>query len=140
MNNLISINGISMPNPLQLEVDRLLMVIAQLRQKQAPAIVEIAKELQDAGLNNWGNRASTAAAEISEECGDAVMAAIFEIRDIALEMPSWNQCDRIRAKFEWVCETTKTALMPEQAIALQAILDVGSPSTGPVAADYLKFC
>jgi hypothetical protein len=104
--------------------------IASLKSELAPAIAEITPALMAAGLNAWGARAAK-----NPQLMDALMALFA----IASETRSAGQCQRISTLFVDICEQSQEVPTPAEAQAMQAILDVGAPSTGPIAAKYLSF-
>lgn len=113
--------------------------IGALKLKLAPAIAEIADELLRVALFSWGNAASTAAGNVSTDLGDQVMALIIDLKITAIEPPSIRQCDRIKQIFGTICHLSGVEPTAEQTTALNAVLDQGCPSTGPVSSKYLRF-
>ena len=117
---------------LQATIGQLQQTIAQLQLETSPDIAAITPALMDAGLLAWGNRATMANSE-------AVLALVIELRDTAMAPRSITQCDRIKQLFGEICARSKVFPTSAEAQAMQAILDVGPPSTGPIAEKYLSF-
>jgi hypothetical protein len=114
------------------QITQLQQQIATLQLEASPAISEITPALMDAGLLAWGERATMANSE-------AVLALVIELRDTAMAPRSIAQCDRIKDIFGKICSRSGVVPTPAEAQAMQAILDVGPPSTGQIAAKYLSF-
>jgi hypothetical protein len=134
----IEIDGVKMPNPLQHEVDRLNTLIRdrdatieQLQTQLSPDIASLIGPLRSAGLDAWSDAAVTA--------GENLMPLVLELLSIASQPPSWSQCQQIKDLFGAICQQSGVLPTQEQAIAMQAILDKGSPTTGPVGKDWLRF-
>jgi hypothetical protein len=106
--------------------------IGQLKLELTPDIAAITPALMDAGLLAWGERATMANSE-------AVLGLVIELRDVAMAPRSIGQCDRIKDIFGEIRERSRVDPTAAEAQAMQAILDVGPPSTGPIASKYLSF-
>jgi hypothetical protein len=105
--------------------------IAKLQAQLSPDIASLIGPLQEAGLTAWGASATKT---------PELMAKVLALLSIATQPPSWNQCQQIKDLFGEICVESGVIPTPEQAIAMQAILDVGSASTGPVGNEWLRFC
>jgi hypothetical protein len=105
--------------------------IAQLQTQLSPDIASLIGPLRSAGLDAWGDAAVTA--------GENLMPLVLELLSIASQPAKWNQCQQIKDLFGAICQQSGVLPTQEQAIAMQAILDNGSPTTGPVAKDWLRF-
>jgi hypothetical protein len=105
--------------------------IAQLQTQLSPDIASLIGLLRSAGLDAWGDAAVTA--------GENLMPLVLELLSIASQPANWNQCQRIKDLFGAICQQSGVLPTQEQAIAMQAILDKGSPTTGPVSKDWLRF-
>jgi hypothetical protein len=106
--------------------------IAALKAELAPEIAEITPALMEAGLLAWGNRATIA------DPGE-VLPFVLQLNQAAIEPRSVTQCDRIKGLFVTICQRSGVVPTPDEAQAMQSILDVGPPSTGPIASKYLSF-
>jgi hypothetical protein len=106
----------------------------ELKTKLSPNIASLADALLAAGLESWGEAAITAA-----NPEDGVFRMVRDLEAVAREPASWSQCDRIKQLFSTICHYSKIAPTPEQASAMQAVLDAGSATTGPVAPEHLNF-
>jgi hypothetical protein len=112
------------------QITQLQQQIATLKLELTPAISEITPALMGAGLNAWGARATKS---------PQLMAMLMELFAIALETRSAGQCQRISTLFVDICQLSQEIPTPAEAQAMQAILDVGPRSTGPISAKYLSF-
>ena len=117
---------------LQATIGQLQQQVEQLQLEVSPDIAAITPALMDAGLLAWGDRAT--AGEDKE-----TLALVIQLRDTAMAPRSIGQCDRIKHLFGEICQRSGVVPLPAEAQAMQAILDVGPPSTGPIAAKYLSF-
>lgn len=117
-------------------LDAAMETIVQLKAQLAPAIFEITPALLDAGLLEWGQDAVSA---VDQELGREIMGLVIQLKEIAGEPPSWNQCDLIKELFGTIGTMSGVWPSSAQATAMQAVLDAGCPSTGPVSADQLSF-
>jgi hypothetical protein len=113
-------------------IAQLQQTIEQLQLEVSPAINEITPALMAAGLLAWGNRATAGEDE-------AVLALVIELRDVAMAPRSIGQCDRIKDIFGEIRQRSGVDPTAAEAAAMQAILDIGPASTGPIAAKYLNF-
>ena len=104
--------------------------IASLKLELAPAVAEITPALMAAGLNAWGARATK---------NPQLMNMLMDLFAIASETRSAGQCQRISTLFVDICQLSQEDPTPAEAQAMQAILDTGPPSTGPIGAKYLSF-
>jgi hypothetical protein len=114
------------------QITELQATIAELQLEVSPEINEITPALMDAGLLAWGDRAT--AGEDKE-----TLALVIQLRDVAMAPRSIGQCDRIKHLFGEICQRSGVFPLPAEAQAMQAILDIGPASTGPIAAKYLSF-
>jgi hypothetical protein len=105
--------------------------IEQLQTQLSPDIASLIGPLRSAGLDAWGDAAVTA--------GENLMPLVLELLSIASQPASWNQCQQIKDLFGAICQQSGVLPTQEQAIAMQAILDKGSLTTGPVGKDWLRF-
>jgi hypothetical protein len=117
---------------LQQQIDQLQAEIGQLKLEASPDIASITPALMDAGLLAWGERATMANSE-------AVLGLVIELRDVAMAPRSITQCDRVKDIFGKICDRSGVVPTAGEAQAMQAILDIGPASTGPIAAKYLSF-
>ena len=117
---------------LQQEITDRNKTIAQLQLEVAPDIAAITPALMTAGLLAWGNRATAADSE-------NVLELVMELRDTAMAPRSINQCNRIKYLFGEICSLSGVSPTSTEAKEMQAILDKGTSSTGPVDAKYLSF-
>ena len=117
---------------LQQEITSRDNTIAQLQLEVAPDIAAITPTLMKAGLLAWGNRATAADSE-------NVLELVMELRDTAMAPRSINQCNRIKYLFGEICSLSGVFPTSTEAKEMQAILDKGTSSTGPVDAKYLSF-
>jgi hypothetical protein len=106
----------------------------ELKTKLSPNIASLVDALLAAGLESWGEAAITAA-----NPEDGVFRMVRELEAVAREPASWSQCDRIKTLFGTACYHSKIVPTPEQAAEMQAVLDAGTPMTGPVTAKWLDF-
>jgi hypothetical protein len=106
--------------------------IAALKTELSPAINEITSALMSAGLLAWGNRATITDPSV-------VLPLVLQLNQAAIEPRSVTQCDRIKGLFVTICQRSGVVPTPDEAQAMQSILDVGPPSTGPIASKYLSF-
>jgi hypothetical protein len=113
-------------------IGQLQQTIEQLKLEVSPDIAAITPALMAAGLLAWGNRAT--AGEDEE-----TLALVIQLRDAAMAPRSITQCDRIKHLFGEICQRSGVVPSPSEAQAMQAILDIGPASTGPIAAKYLSF-
>jgi hypothetical protein len=113
------------------EITDLNFKIAQLQTQLSPDIASLIGPLRSAGLDAWGDAAITA--------GENLMPLVLRLLSIASQPPGWNQCQQIKDLFGAICQQSGVLPTQEQAIAMQAILDKGSPTTGPVGKDWLRF-
>jgi hypothetical protein len=104
--------------------------IAALKLDLAPEIKEITPALMAAGLNAWGARATK---------NPQIMDMLMALFAIASEPRSAGQCHRISTLFVEICNASLEVPTSAEAQAMQTILDVGPPSTGPIASKYLSF-
>lgn len=119
---------------LQAEVGAKDSVIADLKAQLSPAICEILSSLLLAGLEQWAESAITNA---DSELG--VFPMVLRLKETAQKPPYIGQCQDIKNLFGTICYYSKTPPTHEQASAMQALLDAGCPSTGPVTPEYLNF-
>ena len=113
-------------------IGQLQQQIAQLQLEVAPDIAAITPALMAAGLLEWGNRATSG--------NDAeTLALVIQLRDVAMAPRSIGQCDRIKDIFGKIRERSGVDPTAAEAVAMQAILDIGPASTGPISAKYLSF-
>jgi hypothetical protein len=105
--------------------------IEQLQTQLSPDIASLIGPLRSAGLDAWGDAAVTA--------GENLMPLVLELLAIASQPANWSQCQQIKDLFGAICQQSGVLPTQEQAIAMQAILDNGSPTTGPVGNDWLRF-
>jgi hypothetical protein len=105
--------------------------IAQLRTELAPDIASLITPLQEAGLTAWGDAAVTA--------GENLMPLVLRLLSIASQPRYWHQCQEIKDLFGAIGQASGIWPTPEQASAMQAILDTGTAATGPVTAKWLDF-
>lgn len=117
---------------LQGQIAELQQQVTQLQLELSPDIAAVTPALMAAGLLTWGERATMANSE-------AVLGLVLELRDIAMAPRSISQCDRIKDTFGTICGLSGVVPTPSEAQAMQAVLDAGSPSTGPIAAKHLSF-
>lgn len=110
--------------------------IAQLKTKLSPDIASITPALLEAGLLAWGQDAVSA---VDSDKGAAIMGLVMDLKMVAIESPSITQCDRIKQLFGAIGTMSGVWPTSAQATAMQAVLDVGPASTGPVGSDYLDF-
>jgi hypothetical protein len=117
---------------LQQTIGQLQQTITELQLEISPDIAAITPALMAAGLLAWGNRAT--AGEDEE-----TLALVIQLRDVAMAPRSIGQCDRIKHLFGEICQRSGVFPLPAEAQAMQAILDIGPASTGPIAPKYLSF-
>ena len=124
---------------LNAEIARLTADNDRFRSEVCPDIQSIAHDLLRAGLLAWGDSAIAAYNLNPVEGSDPVMLLILRLHSTAMESRNPTQCDRIKDLFGMICQSSGVFPTPIQAAAMQAILDQGSPYTGPVKNEYLNF-
>lgn len=127
-------NDLTLPKDFILQAKDL--EIAKLKTQLSPAIHEITPQLLESGLLRWGQDAVSA---VDGNTGELIMGLVIELKTTAMEPPSWNQCDRVKKMFGAIGTISSTWPTSDQAKAMQAILDRGCPSTGPVSPEKLSF-
>jgi hypothetical protein len=105
--------------------------IEQLQTQLSPDIASRIGPLRSAGLDAWGDAAVTA--------GGNLMPLVLELLSIASQPASWNQCQQIKDLFGAIGYQSGVWPTSDQATAMQAILDAGTATTGPVTASWLDF-
>lgn len=124
---------------LNAEVARLTSENHQLRSEVCPDIQSITHELLMAGLIEWGDAAIKAYNLSHLDGADSVTPLILELHKVAMETRSSTQCDRMKELFVTIATRANIWPTSDQAKSMQAILDKGCPSTGPVSPDKLSF-
>lgn len=119
---------------LRTQIDALITERDAALTKLEPAIQEILPALLAAGLEQWAESAIT---NTDPELG--VFPMVLRLKETAQKPPYIGQCQDIKDLFGPICYYSKTPPTHEQASAMQAVLDAGCPSTGPVAPEYLNF-
>lgn len=121
---------------LKSNIDDLNAEITQLKTRLSPAIHEITPQLLESGLLRWGQDAVSA---VDSSTGELIMGLVLDLKAIAMEPPSLDQCDRIKELFGTIVTMSNVYPNSDQAKAMQALLDKGCPSTGPIAEQFLSF-
>jgi hypothetical protein len=121
------------------EIARLNAENYRLRSEVCPDIQSITHALLMAGLIAWGDAAIEAYNLSHSDGSDSVTPLILELHKTAMESRSPLQCDRIKDLFGTICTMSGVFPTDVQANAMQAVLDQGAPSTGPVKPEYLNF-
>lgn len=124
---------------LKAEIARLTSENYQLRLELCPDIQSITPALLQAGLIPWGDAAIASCNSSHPEGADSVTPLILKLHETAMESRSPTQCDRIKEVFTTIIQMSNVHPTSAQAKAMQDILDVGCPSTGPVGEQYLSF-
>lgn len=110
--------------------------ILTLKAQLSPAIHEIAPQLLEAGLLRWGQ---DAVSSVDGNTGELIMGLMIDLKMAVTEPPSWGQCDRVKELFDTIGTMSNVWPTSDQAKSMQAVLDKGCPSTGPVPSDKLSF-
>lgn len=124
---------------LNAEIARLTADNYRLKSEVCPDIQSITHDLLIAGLIAWGDSAIAAYNLIHPEGADSVTPLILKLHVTAMESRTPTQCDRIKDIFGTICQMSGVFPTSVQASSMQAILDQGSVSTGPVKIESLNF-